>query len=126
MLFAGGFSFPNFLADVFAVFLFVLWFWLLIIVASDLFRRQDISGWTKVLWILLLIVLPYIGIFLYLLTQSRGMAARNEARVKEAREDLRKIAGFSVADEIEKLDRLKNTGAISEQEFAQLRAKLLQ
>ena len=78
MLFNGGFTFTNFLADVFAIFIFILWFWLLITVTGDLFRRHDVSGFAKVLWVILLIVLPYIGIFAYLLTQGRGMAERNQ------------------------------------------------
>ena len=126
MLFQGEFSFTNFVADVFAVFIFVLWFWLLITVASDLFRRHDVSGWGKTLWVILLIVLPYIGIFAYLLTQGRGMAERNNARVRQARDDLREAVGFSAADEIEKLDRLKQKGAISDQEYARLRARAVQ
>ena len=126
MLFQGGFSFSNFLADVFAVFVFVLWFWLLITVASDLFRRHDVSGFGKTLWVILLIILPYIGVFAYLLTQGRGMAERNNARARQARDDLRQAIGFSVADEIEKLDRLKQNGAISDQEYARLRERVVQ
>jgi hypothetical protein len=126
MLFSGGFTFANFVVDIFSVFMFILWFWLLITVSSDLFRRHDVSGFRKVLWVILLILLPYIGIFAYLLTQGRGMAERNEARVKEARDELRQVVGFSAADEIEKLDRLKSTGAISEDEYARLRARVVQ
>jgi len=126
VLFQGGFSFSNFVADVFAVFVFVLWFWLLITVASDLFRRHDVSGFGKTLWVILLIVLPYIGVFAYLLTQGRGMAERNNARARQARDDLRQAIGFSVADEIEKLDRLKQNGAISDQEYARLRERVVQ
>lgn len=126
MLFDGGFTFTNFVADAFAIFMFILWFWLLITVASDLFRRHDISGFGKVLWVILLIVLPYIGIFAYLVTQSRGMAERNEARAKQTRDDLRQIVGFSVADELDKLDRLKSSGSISEQEYTRLRARIVQ
>lgn len=91
MLFPGGFTFANFVTDVFSVFIFILWFWLFITVAGDLFRRKDISGWGKVLWVVLLIVLP---IFAYLLTQGRGMAERNEARTLQARDDLRQIGGL--------------------------------
>jgi len=126
MLFGGGFTFSNFVADLFAVFMFILWFWLLIAVSSDLFRRHDLSGFGKVLWVILLIVLPYIGIFAYLVTQSRGMAERNEARTKRARDELRQFVGYSVADEIEKLDRLKSAGSISEQEYGRLRARIVQ
>ena len=125
MLFEGGFTFRNFVADAFAIFMFVLWFWLFVSVASDLFRRHDISGWVKVLWVIALILFSYIGIFAYILTQGRGMAERNQARAQEARDELRQIAGFSAADEIEKLDRLKSSGSISEQEFARLRARLV-
>jgi hypothetical protein len=66
------------------------------------------------------------GIFAYIVTQGRGMADRNEARAKQARDDLRQIVGYSVADEIEKLDRLKAAGSISEQEYARLRARTVQ
>ena len=126
MLFlAEGFTFRNFIADVFAVFMFVLWFWLLIFVISDLFRRHDVSGWVKAIWVIALIVFPYVGIFAYLITQSRGMAERSSQQAVQAREELQRMAGFSLADEIEKLDRLKKSGSITDQEFARLRAKLV-
>jgi len=124
MLFSGGFTFQNFLADAFAIFIFVLWFWLFVSVASDLFRRKEISGWAKVLWVIALIVLPYIGIFAYVLTQGGGMAERNQARAQQARDELRQAIGFSAADEIQKLERLKSAGTISEQEYARLKARL--
>jgi hypothetical protein len=120
-----GFTFRNFLADAFAVFMFVLWFWLLIIVIGDLFRRHDISGWGKAIWVIALIVFPYIAIFAYMITQSRGMTERSSQQAELAREELRKVVGFSAADEIEKLDRLKKSGSISDQEFTRLRAKLV-
>jgi hypothetical protein len=104
--------------------MFVVWFWLIIIVASDLFRRHDISGWGKAIWVIALIVFPYIAILAYLIFQGRGMAERNLQRVQQGREDLRRLAG-STADEIEKLDRLKNAGSISDAEFTRLRARLL-
>lgn len=126
MLFEGGFTFTNFVADVFAIFLFVLWFWLFVTVASDLFRRHDVSGLGKAIWIIVLILFSYIGVFVYLLTQSRGMAERQQARVEKAREDLRQIVGFSAADELEKLNRLKQNGAISDDEYQRLRAKVIQ
>jgi hypothetical protein len=126
MLFNGGFTFTNFLADVFSVFMFILWFWLLITVSGDLFRRTDVSGLGKVGWVILLIVLPYIGIFAYLLTQGRGMGERDQARAKHAREELRQVVGFSAADELEKLDKLKAAGSISAEEHTRLRARLVQ
>jgi hypothetical protein len=69
---------------------------------------------------------PYLGIFAYMITQSRGMAERSSQQAQQAREELRHVVGFSAADEIEKLDRLKKSGSISDQEFARLRAKLVQ
>jgi Phospholipase_D-nuclease N-terminal len=125
LYFAEGFTFRNFLADAFAVFMFVLWFWLLIIVISDLFRRHDVSGWVKAIWVIALIVFPYLGIFAYMITQSRGMAERSGQQAQQAREELRRAVGFSAADEIEKLDRLKKSGSITDQEFTRLRAKLV-
>jgi hypothetical protein len=121
-----GFTYRNFLMDVLAIFVFIVWFWLLITVAADLFRRHDISGWVKAIWVIAWIVFPYLGVLVYLVFQGRGMAERNVQQAQEARDDLRRVVGFSVADEIEKLDRLKQTGSISEAEFARLRTRLVQ
>ena len=106
MLFGGDFSFANFLTDVLTVFLFVVWFWLLILVFSDLFRRHAISGWGKALWIIFLLVLPYLGVFAYLISQE-GMAERGRQQAQQARDELRRVVGLSAADEIAKLDKLK-------------------
>lgn len=126
MLFEGGFTFTNFIVDVFAIFIFILWFWLFITVASDLFRRHDISGIHKVLWLVILIFLPYLGVFAYLFTQSHGMALRNQENAKQMRDHLRATIGFSVADELEKIEHLKETQKISADEYQKLRAKLLE
>jgi len=126
MLFPGGFTFPNFLTDVFSIFIFVLWFWLLITVFGDLFRRWDVSGLGKVLWVIVLVVFPYIGVFVYLISQGRGMAERRNQQVQQAREELRQVVGFSVADELEKLERLKSSSAISNEEYTRLRARSVQ
>jgi len=125
MLFAGGVSFANFLMDVLTLFAFVIWFWLAISVFGDLFRREDSSGWGKALWVIGVILFPYIGVLAYMISQGKGMAERNVARVQQAREQLRNVIGFSVADEIEKLDRLKDSGSITEDEFTRLRTKLV-
>jgi hypothetical protein len=121
-----GFTFRNFLVDALTIFVFIVWFWLLITVATDLFRRHDISGWAKAIWVIALIVAPYIGVLAYLILQGRGMTERGAQRASEAGEELRRVVGFSAADEIEKLDRLKKAGSISAAEFARLRAKLVQ
>ena len=126
MLFEGGFSFTNFLVDAFAIFVLGMWFWLVIVIAMDLFRRHDITGWAKAIWVIALIVFPYIGVFVYVLTQSREMAERNTQQDQQARDELRRVVGFSAADEIEKLDCLKKAGTITDAEFARLPARVVQ
>jgi hypothetical protein len=121
-----GFTYRNFLMDVLAIFVFIVWFWLLITVFGDLFRRHDISGWIKAIWVIALIVFPYIAVLAYLIFQGRGMAERNMQQAQQARDELRRVVGFSVADEIQKLDGLKKVGSISDAEFARLRARLVQ
>ena len=125
MLFDGGFTFSNFLMDMIAIFAFVVWFWLLVVIYGDLFRLHDISGWGKALWVLALVLTSYLGIFAYLITQGRGMAERNAQQAQHARDELRRAVGYSVADEITKLDQLKNSGSITDAEFQRLRAKLV-
>jgi hypothetical protein len=124
-LFSRESGIASFVADAFAVFVFILWFWLFITAASDLLRRRDMSGFGKVLWIILLIVLPYVGIFAYILTQGGGMADRNMARALQARDELRQVVGFSIADELVKLDRLRTERSISDDEYSRLRARLV-
>ena len=124
--FQEGFTYRNFLIDALAIFVFIVWFWLLITVAADLFRRHDISGWVKAIWVIAWIVMPYIGVLAYLIFQGRGMAERNVQQAQQSRDELRRVIGFSAADEIEKIDRLKKAGTINDDEFARLRARLVQ
>ena len=126
MLFDGGFTFRNFLVDGFAIFMFVVWFWLLVTVIGDLFRRRDVSGVTKVLWVIVVILFPYLGVFIYVISQGSGMAEGQHQRAEQTREQLRHMVGFSAADEIEKLERLKSAGTISGEEYMRLRARVLQ
>ena len=125
MYFDGGYTYSNFLMNVLGIFAFVVWFWLLVVIYGDLFRRHDISGWGKALWVIGLVVFSYVGILAYLITQGRGMAERNAQQAQQAREELRRVVAFSVADEITKLDQLKKAGAITDAEFQRLRAKLV-
>src|SRR5262247_1900035 len=125
MLFDGGYTYSNFLMNVIAIFAFVLWFWLLVVIYGDLFRRHDISGWGKALWVIALVLFSYLGILAYLITQGRGMAERNAQQAQQAREELRRIVGYSVADEITKLDQLKKSGSITADEYGRLRARLV-
>src|SRR5215468_10643776 len=123
--FQEGFTFRNFFVDVLTIFFFVVWFWLIFIVGSDLFRRRDISGWIKAIWVIAVIVFPYIAVLAYFIFQGRGMAGRNVEQAQQARDELRRVVGFSVADEIQKLDGLKKAGSISDAEFTRLRARLV-
>ena len=118
-------SILSFAMFAFVVFVFVLWLWLLISVIGDLFRRHDVGGFAKVLWIIFLLVLPYLGVFVYILTQGRGMGERQVAQVSKARDELREFVGFSPAEELKKLDELKAAGTISADEHAKLRAKVI-
>ena len=119
------FSVGEFLLWLVWIFLFVVWFWLLITIFADIFRRHDIHGGLKTLWVIFVIVLPFLGIFIYLITQSKGMAERNIAQAKAQQEQLRQIVGTSSADELMKLDQLKASGSITEAEYQTMRAKII-
>jgi hypothetical protein len=121
----GSLTFGTFLLDALFIFFFVVWFWILIRVLTDLFRRRDISGFAKILWVIFLVVLPYLGIFAYLLTQGWSMDDREAQQLALAREQIRSAVGFSTADEIAKLEKLKAQGSITDEEFQRLRAKLV-
>ena len=124
--FQEGFTYRNFLMDMIAMFAFVVWFWLLVVIYGDLFRRHDISGWGKAPWVIALVLTSYFGIFIYLITQGRGMAERNAQQAQQARDELRRVVGFSVADEITKLDQLRQSGSITDFEYGRLLTKLVQ
>src|SRR5215831_122773 len=123
--FQEGFTYRNFLLDALGIFVFVVWFWLAITVFADLFRRHDISGWIKAVWVIAVIVFPYIAVLAYLIFPGRGMDGCNVEQSQQARDALRRVVGFSVADEIQKLDGLKKAGSISDAEFTRLRARLV-
>lgn len=118
-------TFMTFLLDVMIIFIFIMWLWLLITVMGDLFRRDDAGGFTKVIWIVALVLLPYLGVFAYLLTQGSGMAKRNMAQADAARDQLRSIVGFSAADELEKLTKVKAGGTITDAEYTAMRARIV-
>jgi len=122
----------DLLVDIFYIFLFIIWFWLLITIFGDIFRSDDLGGFAKTLWILFVIVLPYLGIFVYLIARGKGMAERNMAAMQAAQqaqaEYIKSVAGAgstSAADEIARLSDLKDKGVISEEEFATAKAKAL-
>ena len=107
------------------VFLFVVWFWLLITIFADLFRRHDIGGGAKTLWFIFVILFSFLGIIVYLLTQHQGMADRNVQQMKAEQQQLRQIVGVTPADELIKLDQLKASGSITDEEYQAMRAKAM-
>jgi hypothetical protein len=112
---------------------FVLWFiwiWLLIIVFSDIFRSHDLSGWGKALWTIFVIVLPYLGVFVYLIARGHKMQEHSlkDAQAQDAafRDYVQNVtAGGGTADEIARLADLRDKGVINEAEFQQAKAKAL-
>lgn len=110
------------------IFGFVIWFWLLITVFSDLFRRHDCSGGKKVLWVLFLIVAPLIGVLIYLIANGHSMAERNAKMMQQAQKQfddhVKEVAGGSAA-EIERAKGLLDSGAITQDEFDAIKKKAL-
>jgi hypothetical protein len=110
-------------------FVFFIWIWLLIVVFSDIFRSHDLSGWGKALWSIFVIVLPYLGVFVYLIARGHKMSqhAAEAAQQQEAslRQYVQQAATTSSADELTKLADLKAKGIIDDAEYARLKAKVL-
>jgi hypothetical protein len=110
-------------------FLFFIWIWLLITVFADLFRSHDLSGWAKAAWCIFVILLPYLGVFVYLIARGHKMAehAAQAAQQQDAalRQYVQQAAATSPADELEKLAALKANGTIDDAEYARLKAKAL-
>jgi hypothetical protein len=109
-------------------FLWVIWIWFLIAILSDVFRRHDIGGGSKALWCIFIIFLPFLGALIYLIANGQGMAERNVKEVQTAQkqtdEYIRSVAG-GPAGEIEKAKQLLDSGAISNDEYAALKARAL-
>jgi hypothetical protein len=110
-------------------FLWILWFWLLFTVFADVFRRHDISGWGKAGWLIFTILLPFLGVFVYLISQGHGMTERNIERAKAQQQQfdsyVRETAGGGAASEIAHAKQLLDSGAITEPEFQALKQKAL-
>jgi ABC-type multidrug transport system fused ATPase/permease subunit len=119
-----NFSVGEFLLWCLWIFLFVIWFWLLITIFADVFRRRDIGGFAKTMWVIFVIILPFLGIFIYLISQHDGMAERSMEAAKAQQQQLREMVA-SPADELMKLDQLKANGSISDEEYQKLRARAL-
>ena len=110
-------------------FLFVIWIWILIAIFGDIFRSHDMGGWVKALWVIFVIVLPFLGILVYLIARGGKMqehAVKDAEQQKQAfNSHVREVAGTSMADDLAKLAELKENGALTEAEFQTQKARLL-
>jgi hypothetical protein len=125
---AADYPFLDVLWTMFIFFLFVIWIWILITVFVDIFRRRDTSGFAKALWIIFVILTPYLGVLIYLIVNHDGMAERNvkQMQAQQAATDdyIRSVSGGSAA-EIEKAKGLLDSGAITQAEFDTIKQKAL-
>jgi hypothetical protein len=112
------------------IFFFVIWIWILITILSDLFRDHETSGWAKAVWVLFLVFIPFLTALIYLIARGGGMRDRTIKAQAEARQHMdayirEQAHGGSAADELHKLNELKEKGAITSEEFEQAKAKVL-
>ena len=125
---AADYPFLDILWTMFIFFLFIISIWILITVFVDIFRRKDTSGVSKALWIIFVILLPYLGVLIYLIVNHDGMADRNLAQMQQQKaatdEYIRSVSGGAAA-EIEKAKGLLDSGAITQAEFDAIKAKAL-
>jgi hypothetical protein len=131
MVFAADYPFLNIFWTMIIFFAWVIWIWMMIAILTDVFRRRDLSGWGKAGWTVFLIVLPFLGALIYLVSNHDGMADRSakQAQVAQAEFDdyVKAVAknGGGAAAEIEKAKSLLDSGAIDQSEFDTLKAKAL-
>jgi hypothetical protein len=126
---AADYPFLDVLWTMLVFFMWVIWFWILITVFADIFRRRDISGFSKVLWMIFVIILPFLGVFIYIVANHDGMTERNVRQVQTMQEQtdahIRSVAGGGPAAEIERAKALLDTGAITQAEFDQIKQRAL-
>jgi len=125
-----AYTFGQAMWTMFVFFAWILFFWLLFTVFGDLFRRHDISGWGKAAWCFFVIVLPFLGIFVYLIVEGKAMGERSMQQAQQAQAQMdsyvRSVAtSGGSADDIAKAKQLLDSGAITQAEYDQLKAKAL-
>jgi ABC-type multidrug transport system fused ATPase/permease subunit len=110
------------------IFFLVIWIWILITVLIDLFRDHELSGWLKAVWVFFLVFLPFITVLIYLIARGSGMrerAVQEQKHMQQASEEyIRSVAGSSPVDQLHRLDELRTRGAISQEEFDRLKARV--
>jgi hypothetical protein len=127
------FTLGHALLTTLSIFFFVIWIWILITILSDLFRDHELSGWWKAVWVLFLVVIPFLTALIYLIARGNGMRERTIQAQADAKKEfdsyVRQAAtaggGASTADELTKLSALKANGTITDDEFQAQKAKLL-
>jgi hypothetical protein len=131
LVLAADYPFLNIFWTMILFFTWVIWIWMMVAILSDVFRRRDLSGWGKAGWTVFLIVLPFLGVLIYLIANHDGMADRNVERVQAQRAEfdgyVKSVAGDGggAAAEIEKAKGLLESGAINQAEFESIKAKAL-
>ncbi len=113
-------------------FMFFIWIWLLIVVFGDIFRSSDLSGWGKALWVLFVIIFPYLGVLVYLIARGKSMqeraiaqAAEQEKARRQYIQEVSATSGASTAEELTKLAALRDQGVLTQDEFDSQKAALL-
>ena len=128
MVLATDYPFMNILWSMLIFFCFVCWIWMVIVIFTDIFRRQDIGGWSKAFWIIFLIVIPFLGVLVYLIAQHKGMAERQQKDMATAQQQtddyIRSVAGGPTG-QIAQAKELLDSGAITQAEFDSIKSKAL-
>lgn len=130
MVTAADYPFLDILWTMIIFFAWVIWIWMIVIIFTDVFRRRDIGGWAKATWCVFMILLPFVGVLAYLITQHDGMADRSAERTRDAQQQvddrIRAVARTEgPADQIAKAEQLRDRGTISDAEFERLKANAL-
>jgi predicted membrane channel-forming protein YqfA (hemolysin III family) len=124
MVFADSFTFGDLFLAMIAFFFLFMFIWMFIAVFADIFRRNDISGWGKAAWILLIVIVPFIGVLIYLIARPK-MTEQDQEMLESYEQQQRRAAGYSSAAEIERLTKLRADGTITEEEFQDLKRKAM-
>ena len=127
---ATSYPFLNILWDILIIFAWILFIWVAIIAFTDIFRRRDISGWGKAGWIVLIVVIPWIGVLIYLIANHDGMAERNEKQVQASQAQFDQYVRQAAdkagpASEIDTAKKLLDAGTITQAEFDQIKARAI-
>jgi high-affinity K+ transport system ATPase subunit B len=130
MILATSYPFLEVFWTMLIFFAFVVWIWILITVLADIFRRHDTSGFAKVLWIIFIIVLPYLGVFIYLIAEHKGMTERAVKQQSDAKAEFDKyVQSVSTksdpTEQIAKAKQMLDSGTITQAEFDQIKQKAL-